>query len=197
MCKLTLRLRAHSAMRSSSPCPSFSPAEACEEKVAQVTEDARLKGVTDLEAAEANLVSHENDQLEKPDLDEQYVEVAEKLRQLRYMRDEGGALMSAAPSNVGIHLAGAANDESAHSKLTKKLSRLASDIAGMPMDGWERESERYKAGLAKGRQRAIVRCQQAAENQVFKYRMILQNLARVESGKNGSKLKKSATKAKT
>ena len=174
-----------------SPCPSCSPAEECRKAVAQLEVAARLQGVVNLEEAEATLLKHENDPGEKPDLDEQYVEVSEKVRQFRYVRKEGGALVAAAPGNVGIHLAGAANDESKLQKLINKQSALASKL-GMGLKPWERDSSRYKAGLVKMCQRIIAQRQQVVQDQVMKRKLILQKLEHAESGKNANKLRKSA-----
>ena len=158
-----------------SPCPSCSPAEECRKAVAQLEVAARLQGVVNLEEAEATLLKHENDPGEKPDLDEQYVEVSEKVRQFRYVRKEGGA----------------ANDESKLQKLINKQSALASKL-GMGLKPWERDSSRYKAGLVKMCQRIIAQRQQVVQDQVMKRKLILQKLEHAESGKNANKLRKSA-----
>jgi len=183
-------------MSSPSPCPLHcSLAAKCMLEKAQVEEKAREEGVLDLDAAEALLVAYEHDSGEKADSEEQYVEVLEKLRSMKTISAEGGALLLVVPGNVGIHLNHKGTDGATSKKLTDKLMRLSTKLAVPLGEAWARNSTQYKTQLEKVQRRAIVHYRQQVESQVFKRKQILQTMPRAESGKNGSKQRKSLAAA--
>lgn len=161
----------------------------------QVREKARLEGVEDLDAAEAALVAYENDDTEKADHAQEYVEVLEKLRSLKNINTEGGPLLLVAPGNVGMHLNHKGTDAAATQQLTAKLMQLSTKLGLRLGEAWARDSPQYKAQLEKLRRRGIVHYRQQVESQVFKRKQILQTMPRVESGKNGTKQRKSLAAA--
>lgn len=161
----------------------------------QLREKARLEGVEDLEAAEAALVAYENDVTEKPDHAEQYVQTLEKLRSLKHINTEGGPLLLVAPGNVGMHLNHKGTDAAAVQQLTAKLMQLSTKLGLGLGEEWARESPQYQAQLEKLQRRGIAHYRQQLESQVFKRKQILQAMPLVESGKNGTKQRKSLTAA--
>jgi len=180
-------------MSSAAPCPSCCPsAEACLAKLDELLAEAsaahhRKWTMQDMDDAVARLVEHENNPLEQADAVEQYVEAREKLRSMQVIQDEGGALLLVAPGNAGIHL----NQQGACAKNWRrardKVIALSTTLNIPPGEPWARDSPQYKAGLEKVHQRKILHFQELVESQVFKRKLILKGLERVESGKNGSK----------
>jgi hypothetical protein len=169
------------------PC---SLAVSTEAEVEKVVAAAAAAQVTDMPAALAELVAYETGPDERASLGEKYVEAREQEASLDAISTNGASLLLLDSGSASLQLNHKSADIAGRKRLADKLRRLATKL-NMPLGGrWARDSALYQAGLEQVRKRAIARYQEAVEMQVFKRKLLLQRLARAESGNNASHLRK-------
>jgi len=141
------------------------------------------------------LVASEQGPSATPSLVEAYAETTLKLRAMQNMTSSGPGLTLLVPGNTGLHLHQKSNNAGSLNALQLKLDQLGAKLR-LPM-GTTMDSPMFLEGLRAVKQRNLRHMQHLVEEQSFKYRLLFQKLAQVESGNNAQKLKKSVNAAKT
>lgn len=164
----------------------------CRSDLAALEHEAERHGVRDLSAAlealEKGTLSGVHSELS---LKARYVEVLLKLRSHNSMAKEKAVLPLLLPGNTGIHVHRKGGDEDTRRKLVNIRNRLAGLLMLNVDEVWGEDSTEYKEGLQELAGAVIRKYQKRVEEQVFKQKLILQNLQQSYSGKNAQKLRKS------
>ena len=169
----------------------------CEAELAGIVAEAALHGVADLVAAAAALEQAEHGPRAALSLAGQYVEACMMLGGQDGLASCKARVMMVVPGNVGMHLNHLGDNDDARTKLVTRRDRLAVRL-DMPIGmHWLEDSSEYLAGQAEVLERIIHRNRHLVEEQVFKRKLILQDLEQVESGKNSEKLRKSLAATRT
>lgn len=121
----------------------------------------------------------------------QYVQALMALASYEGINAHRAAIPLHMPGNTGIHLHAKTGDDAAKKKLRAAIDKLVPqlpEVAGVDLgDHWTEDLAEYKAGLQELRALLMEQFEGKIEDQVFKKRLIVYELERVESGKNASK----------
>lgn len=121
----------------------------------------------------------------------QYVEVLMKIRSQDAMSKEKAVFPLLMPGNAGIHVHKRSADDEARRKLVNLRNRLEGQLQLDFGKVWDTSCAEYKEGLEELAGTVVTKYQIRIEEQVFKRKLLLQNLRESDSGKNAHKLRKS------
>ena len=157
--------------------------------MAKVVAAAAAAGVTDLHAALAELAALESSLGERLSAAERYVEAREQEDSLTNIAAHGTSMLLLDSTTAGLELNHKGSDASILARVREKLRQAATKLS-LGLGGWEKGSALYQAALRSLRRRAIEKYQELVEQQVFKRKILIQRMDRIESGNSGNKLRK-------
>lgn len=167
----------------------------CRADLAAVEKDASEHGVADVVAAAATLETSANAPESQLSLKAQYVEALMKWWSQTDVARETAGLSLVLPGSLGNSLHRAAGNSKSRELTETRLARLARDLDLPIGQHWTKDSQQYKDALPEVKTHAVQHYRHLIEEQVFKRKLLQDNLQQVDSGNNAKKLKQSMLSA--
>ena len=158
--------------------------------------DAAEHGVTDVVAAAAAVDTTESAPERQLSTKAQYVELLMKWWSQTGVAADTAALSLVLHGSSGINLLRTAASDKSRALLETRLARLAQELDQPLGEHWTKDSQQYIAALPEVKGHAIQHYRSMIEEQVFKRKLLKDNLQQVDSGNNAKKLKQSMETAR-